>query len=127
LRRFRFGMPALVLGGVFMLGRGAAAADCSPTPCDAAPRSHVIAVAYAVSCKSAHVSIKQLNVVKWCSAEGTNLQVFFDAPTPFPKLRQMKPNEWISGPITNATEGKTYNYHVFLDGKEIDPNVIIDH
>ena len=129
LRRFRFGFPVLILGGIFMLGRvGALAADCDPTPCDPTPRSHVIVVtANGVGCKDAHVSVKQMNVIKWCSADGTNLQVFFDSPTPYPKLSQKKPGEWQSGPLEKAEVGRTYKYHVFLDGKEIDPNVIIDH
>ena len=132
MRRFRFGMPALVLGGIFMLGHGgwAAVVDCDPTPCDPTPRSHVIVVtASGVSCKEAHVSKVNLHVVRWCSADGTNLQVYFEPPTPFPKLQQKYPNEWKSGPIspTAKDDGTPYKYHVFLDGKEVDPNVIIDH
>jgi hypothetical protein len=119
-------MPALVLGGIFMLGHGGAAAtDCDPTSCDAVPKSHVIRVtADGVSCKDAHV--KQLNVIKWCSADG-NLQVVFDSPTPYPKLHQKSPTEWQSGPLGAVEIGKTYKYHVWLNGKEVDPNVIIDH
>ena len=128
LRRFRIGMPALVLGGILMLGHsGLVAADCDPSPCDPTPRSHTIVVTTnGVSCKDAHVSVAKLNVIKWCSADG-NLQVFFDSPTPFPKLRQKSPTEWQSGPLEKAEIGKTYKYHVFLNGTEIDPNVIIDH
>jgi hypothetical protein len=129
LRRFRFRDSSLVLGGMLLIGYGRVArAECHPTACDEAPKNHVLLVADTVPCKNPHASKTANNQITWCSADGTNLQIFFDAPTPFPGLKQLKPNQWISGPISrDATDGKTYKYRAFLDGKEIDPNVIIDH
>jgi len=98
-----------------------------PTPCDKTDRNHRISVAGVVSCKEAHLSKVKKNDIKWYSAEGTNLQIVFDAPTPFPELTCGHPNECWSGPISaGASYDHSYKYHAWLDGKEIDPNVIID-
>ncbi|HKB69650.1 MAG TPA: hypothetical protein VKH46_02330 [Thermoanaerobaculia bacterium] len=127
MRKFRFEKPALVLG-VIVLGYGAVAtADCTPTPCDEAPKSHTLTVADQVSCKNPHLSKQNANVISWCSAEGTNLNLVFESPTPFPGLTCKKPNQCKSGPISKDIAPGTYKYHAFLNGKEIDPNVIIDH
>jgi hypothetical protein len=126
--KFLSGRPVFILVGAALLGCGGSAmADCNPTPCDGAPKSHTLLVADTVSCKDPHVSKSQMHVIAWCSAEGTNLNIVFDSPTPIPGLTCKKPNECKSGPISkDATEGE-HKYHAFLNGKEIDPNVIIDH
>lgn len=109
-----------------------AAPACEKTGCDKTDKSHILLVTSdGVSCKDAYVSIHLQHTIRWCAEKG-NLNVFFDpvppgTPKPYPKLVCNKPTECTSGPIdSNAKEG-TYKYHVFLDGNEVDPNVIIDH
>jgi len=118
----------LVLGiGLLATLLSCATSQQGPTPCDTTARNHRISVAGVVSCKEAHLSKEKKNDIKWYSAEGTNLQIVFDSPTPFPELTCGHPNECWSGPIAaGATYDRSYKYHAWLDGKEIDPNVIID-
>ena len=101
-------------------------ATISPTPCDKTDRNHRIQVAAVVSCKNAYVSKEKKNDVKWYSAAGTNLAIVFEAPSPFPDLTCGQPNECRSGTIAPGAAYDTFKYRAFLDGKEIDPNVIID-
>lgn len=101
-------------------------ATISPTPCDKTDRNHRIQVAAVVSCKDPHVSIEKKNVITWYSAANTNLQIVFDPPTPFRELTCSFPNECKSGPIDPNVKYGSYKYRAFLDGTEIDPNVIID-
>jgi len=123
MRKFPSQKLVLALTVIGLLGIGRVAeSECKPTPCDTTPRSHVILVADTVSCKEAHLSKHLDHHITWCSAEGTTLKITFDDPAVF-KPTCAKPNECQSGPIL-AKEG-VYTYHVWLDGKEIDPNVII--
>jgi hypothetical protein len=119
---------ALAFGVTILLGSARlATADCNPTPCDDGPKSHILMVADQVSCKNPHLSKNQQHVITWCSAEGTNLNIVFDSPTPFPQLTCKKPNQCNSGPIARDAAEGAHKYHTFLNGAEIDPNVIIDH
>jgi len=97
-----------------------------PSPCDTTARNHRIKVADVVSCKDPHVSKEKKNDIKWFSAAGTNLSIVFEAPTPFPELTCGQPNECWSGAIAPGSAYGSHKYHAWLDGKEIDPNVIID-
>jgi hypothetical protein len=97
-----------------------------PTPCDTTAHNHRIKVADVVSCKDPHVSKEKKNDLKWFSAAGTNLSIVFEPPTPFPELTCGQPNECRSGTIAPGAAYGPHKYHAWLDGKEIDPNVIID-
>jgi len=101
-------------------------ATTSPTPCDATARNHRIEVAKVVSCKDPHLSKDKKNDVKWFSAAGTNLAIVFEPPSPFPELTCGHPNECWSGAIAPGATYGTHKYHAWLDGKEVDPNVIIE-
>lgn len=101
-------------------------AERGPTPCDSTDQNHRIQVASIVSCKDPHVSKQKKNDIKWYSAAHTNLQIVFASPTPFPELTCGQPNECWSGAIAPGASTGTYKYTAYLDGKEIDPNVIID-
>ena len=101
-------------------------AEQGPTPCDTTARNHRISIAGVVSCKEPHASKEKKNDIKWFSAAKTNLQIVFEPPTPFPELTCGQPNECWSGPIAAGATYGSHRYHAWLDGKEIDPNVIIE-
>ena len=117
---------AVMVTALLGIGR-VAKSECKPTPCDTTPKTHILLVADLVSCKHAYLSKHLDHHITWCSADGTKLKIGFDDPTVFPKLGCGKPNanECQSGPISKDATYGPYEYHVWLDGKEIDPNVII--
>jgi hypothetical protein len=117
----------LVMGtGILVTLQSCATSQLGPTPCDKTDRNHRIEVAAVVSCKDPHVSKDKKNEITWYSAAKTNLQIVFDAPSPFPDLTCGMPNECKSGDIAPGAAYGSHKYRAFLDGKEIDPNVIID-